>query len=70
MKFGLGFFVILHSVSLTCDAFSFLFDPQKSFLSGSMLKERMEYETLEEIKVIQSKLTFSQKYVRLKTKLL
>ncbi|XP_071787081.1 THO complex subunit 2-like isoform X1 [Asterias amurensis] len=41
----------------------------KSFLSGSMLKERMEYETLEEIKVIQSKLTFSQKYVRLKTKL-
>ncbi|XP_022086856.1 THO complex subunit 2-like isoform X2 [Acanthaster planci] len=39
-----------------------------SFVTGPVLKERMEYETLGEIKVI-TKDAFKQKYVRLKTKL-
>ncbi|XP_038056507.1 THO complex subunit 2-like [Patiria miniata] len=39
----------------------------KVFLTEPVLKERMEYETLGEVKIIK-KDTFKQKYVRLKTK--
>ena len=39
-------------------------------LQESSLKERLESETLESIRLVQSAKTFNQRYVKMKTKLL
>jgi len=40
------------------------------FLSDELLKERLEVETLESLKLIAKKETFNQKYIKIKTRLL
>lgn len=42
----------------------------KSIVGDELLKERLEIETLESLKLIAKKDTFNQKYIKIKTRLL
>lgn len=45
------------------------FDLFQKFVASSLLKERLDLETLESLGVLSSKSQFNQKYVKTKTKL-
>jgi hypothetical protein len=51
---------------LNTDEMMFCF---QKMVASSLLKERLDLETLESLSLLSSKAQFSQKYVKLKTKL-
>lgn len=46
-----------------------IFDLFQKFVASSLLKERLDLETLESLGLLASKSQFNQKYVKTKTKL-
>lgn len=67
MKSRLGSkFLLLMMVKLSQEL---IFDLFQKFLASSLLKERLDLETLESLGLLASKSQFNQKYVKTKTKL-
>lgn len=67
MKSRLGSkFLLLMMVKLSQE---FIFDLFQKFVASSLLKERLDLETLESLGLLASKSQFNQKYVKTKTKL-
>lgn len=67
MKSRLGSkFLLLMMVKLSQDL---IFDLFQKFVASSLLKERLDLETLESLGLLASKSQFNQKYVKTKTKL-
>lgn len=67
MKSRLGSkFLLLMMVKLSQEL---IFDLFQKFVASSLLKERLDLETLESLGLLASKSQFNQKYVKTKTKL-
>lgn len=67
MKLRLGSkFLLLMMVKLSQEL---IFDLFQKFVASSLLKERLDLETLESLGLLASKSQFNQKYVKTKTKL-
>lgn len=67
MKLRLGSkFLLLMMVALSQEL---IFDLFQKFVASSLLKERLDLETLESLGLLASKSQFNQKYVKTKTKL-